>query len=103
STCAQCARFVPSPVCSSRVPPPPRSTLFPYTTLFRSVPDGLVSGWRTVGDIARYPNLLGDAGAVVAAVGSIAFTLGLIAVGTACVIAIAVRVRGDRPDAEPAA
>lgn len=68
-----------------------------------SVPDGLVSGWRTVGDIARYPNLLGDAGAVVAAVGSIAFTLGLIAVGAACVIAIAVRVRGDRPDADPAA
>src|SRR5947207_5935720 len=22
------------------IPPPPRSTLFPYTTLFRSIPDG---------------------------------------------------------------
>src|SRR5699024_12007111 len=26
----------PSPVSFSRTPPPPRSTLFPYTTLFRS-------------------------------------------------------------------
>src|SRR3989454_2719574 len=27
---------------------PPRSTLFPYTTLFRSVPEGVVSGDITV-------------------------------------------------------
>src|SRR5262245_64754294 len=26
--------------------PPPRSTLFPYTTLFRSVAEGGDSGWR---------------------------------------------------------
>src|SRR5207248_1365136 len=35
--CASCARPThPPPFCLSRTRPPPRSTLFPYTTLFRS-------------------------------------------------------------------
>src|SRR5262249_59306147 len=36
----------------SPLPPPPCSTLFPYTTLFRSVPRGVddVDGEATVGD-----------------------------------------------------
>src|SRR3712207_7665466 len=29
---------------------PPRSTLFPYTTLFRSPAGGEAGGWSTVGD-----------------------------------------------------
>src|SRR5436309_8000263 len=28
------------------IPPPPRSTLFPYTTLFRSTPHGRMLPWR---------------------------------------------------------
>src|SRR5438093_7546259 len=37
------------------IPPPPRSTLFPYTTLFRSVPDkpGVAARiFKTLGDAA---------------------------------------------------
>src|SRR2546426_11782047 len=33
---------------------PPRSTLFPYTTLFRSVSEGL--GTETIGDLAVAPS-----------------------------------------------
>src|SRR5690554_8085923 len=48
------------------IPPPPRSTLFPYTTLFRSgqqVPINsvieLTVGKRTVGNLVSVPNLQG--------------------------------------------
>src|SRR5256885_8492070 len=32
---------------------PPRSTLFPYTTLFRSVENNLAACWQVVGDQGR--------------------------------------------------
>src|SRR5687768_18584782 len=31
---------------------PPRSTLFPYTTLFRSIPEGFAHGFLTLSDTA---------------------------------------------------
>src|SRR5260221_3534352 len=54
---------------------PPRSTLFPYTTLFRSGPAKPLAGWRVVVDCAHgaayalAPRLLADAGAEVIAIG----------------------------------
>src|SRR5262245_65279984 len=44
---------------------PPRSTLFPYTTLFRSTRDGVQDSWegpagRQPHDKAYFLNLLGD-------------------------------------------
>src|SRR3712207_7501847 len=44
---------------------PPRSTLFPYTTLFRSYQDGLFPTWKHVdrgpprGILAKVPGILG--------------------------------------------
>src|SRR2546427_6598813 len=40
---------------------PPRSTLFPYTTLFRSVWDGVKFSWALGGFLASYI-VLGEAG-----------------------------------------
>src|SRR3712207_8948279 len=39
---------------------PPRSTLFPYTTLFRSSTRGLFKGtWQSIKDLRSYRELLG--------------------------------------------
>src|SRR5688572_31286217 len=35
------------------IPRPPRSTLFPYTTLFRSLSFSMASAWRAVTEVAR--------------------------------------------------
>src|SRR5437762_12592903 len=40
----------------SRIRPPPRSTLFPYTTLFRSYPRHILGGLWTAGDTDRFMN-----------------------------------------------
>src|SRR5256885_10972537 len=43
---------------------PPRSTLFPYTTLFRSLPEDGVDAARVVADLARAadPGIVASAG-----------------------------------------
>src|SRR5438105_7661776 len=46
--------------------PPPRSTLFPYTTLFRSLRTGH-GGWRSMSPVDRVRALLGDDAVDVAA------------------------------------
>src|SRR5687768_17937902 len=57
-------------------PPPPRSTLFPYTTLFRSVPTVLHTGetartnlrplqqWRMGADLPRNERRLSEGGSI---------------------------------------
>src|SRR5438034_4064744 len=47
---------------------PPRSTLFPYTTLFRSIADG-VSGAQDVPDVAVRVAVVADAAVAVEGVG----------------------------------
>src|SRR2546422_10010052 len=46
--------------------PPPRSTLFPYTTLFRSLSSNVVSSWSGDGDL-----YVGDGGVFNNALGAV--------------------------------
>src|SRR5439155_26591854 len=82
---------------SSFTPPPPNSTLFPYTTLFRSLPDalptdtGIINRDATPTDTGKFdsgvvaPDAAADGGVIVPDAGGVTFPL-------------TVTVQGDRSE-----